>query len=147
MVVSIFAAPYDACPDIFAHPKAAEAGMIMKMLCGGVLLVTLTTAAWQVSAQDSSPLRGDLFIAGKTPIDPPPNEPKNSHAYLTISGPAALRMYRGMRAREEPNACEPGKKLKRVGSLGCSITKDGKAATCDFSVDLIRGSLDGGRPC
>ena len=88
------------------------------MLCGGVLLVTLTTAAWQVSAQDSSPLRGDLFIAGKTPIDPPPNEPKNSHAYLTISGPAALRMYRGMRAREEPDACEPGKKLKRAGALG-----------------------------
>jgi hypothetical protein len=56
-------------------------------------------------------------------------------------------MYRAMRAKEEANECETGKKLKRAGSLSCSITRDGKTATCDFSVDLIKGALDGGRPC
>jgi hypothetical protein len=147
VVVSIFTAPHDGCPDTFAYPETAEAGMIVKRLCRGVLLVTLTAAAWDASAQDTSPLRGELFITGKTPIDPPPGEPKNSHAYLTISGSAALRMYRAMRAKEEPNECETGKKLKRAGSLSCSVTRDGKAATCDFSVDLIKGALDDGRPC
>ena len=121
--------------------------MILKRIGRGVLLVALAVTASPASAQDSSPLRGQWFIAGKTPIDPPPNEPKSSHAYLTISGPAALRMYRAMRAREEPNECETGQKLKRAGALSCSITKDGKTATCDFSVDLIKGSLDDGRPC
>ena len=121
--------------------------MIAKRLGRGVLLLILTAATSDAPAQDASPLRGEMFIAGKTATDPPPAEPKNSHAYLTISGPAALRMYRAMRAKEEPNECETGKKLKRAGLLSCSITKDGKAATCDFSVDLIKGALDGGRPC
>jgi hypothetical protein len=48
-------------------------------------------------AQEASPLRGEAFIAGKTPVDPPPAEPKNSHAYMTVTGPAALRMYRATR--------------------------------------------------
>jgi hypothetical protein len=99
------------------------------------------------SAQEVSPLRGEVFLAGKTPVDPPPEEPKNSHAYLTLSGPAALRMYRAMPAKEEPNLCEQGKRMKRAGMLTCSVTRDGRSATCDFSVDLIKGALDGGRPC
>ena len=98
-------------------------------------------------AQEASTLRGEVFLAGRTAVDPPSDEPKNSHAYMIVTGPAALRMYRAMRAKEEPNECETGKKLKRAGLLSCSITKDGKAATCDFSVDLIKGALDGGRPC
>jgi len=123
--------------------------MIPNKLGQGVLLALLTSVAWAVpaSAQEASPLRGQMFLAGKTPIDPPPDEPKNSHAYLTISGPAALRMYRAMRAKEEPNECETGKKLRRAGSLSCSIAKDGKTASCDFSVDLIKGALGDGRPC
>lgn len=92
-------------------------------------------------------MRGEVFISGKTAVDPPPEEPKNSHAYMTISGPVALRMYRAMPAKDEPNLCEQGKRMKRAGSLTCSITRDGKSATCDFSVDLIKGVLDGGRPC
>jgi hypothetical protein len=103
--------------------------------------------ASSVPAQEVSPLRGEVFISGKTPVDPPPEEPKNSHAYMTISGPAALRMYRAMPAKDETNHCEPGKRMKRAGSLTCGVTRDGRSATCDFSVDLINGALAGGRPC
>ena len=115
----------------------------------GVLFVALILSALmpEASGQTATPLRGELFIAGKTAIDPPPNEPKNSHAYVTLAGPAALRMYRAMRAKEEANACETGKKLKRAGALSCSITADGKTAACDFAIDMIKGALDDGRPC
>ena len=98
-------------------------------------------------AQEISQLRGEVFIAGKTPVDPPPEEPKNSHAYMTVSGPAALRMYRTMRAKEEANLCGEGKRMKRAGALTCSVTRDGRNAACDFSVDLIKGVLDSGRAC
>jgi len=98
-------------------------------------------------AQDVSPLRGEVFVAGTTPVDPPPDEPKNSHAYMTVSGAAALRMYRAMKAGEEPNLCEAGKRMKRAGALMCSLSRDGRTATCDFSIDLINGALDSGRPC
>jgi hypothetical protein len=115
----------------------------------GLLFVALILSALmpEASGQTATPLRGELFIAGKTPIDPPSSEPKNSHAYVTLAGPAALRMYRAMRAKEEANACETGKKLKRAGALSCSITADGKNASCDFAIDMITGALDDGRPC
>jgi hypothetical protein len=98
-------------------------------------------------AQEASPLRGEIFIAGRTAADPPSDEPKNSHAYMTVTGAAALRMYRAMRAKEEPNLCEEGKRMKRAGALTCSLTRDGRNASCDFAVDLLNGALDSGRPC
>jgi hypothetical protein len=108
-------------------------------------LLLFATATAQ--AQQSTPLRGEMFLAGRTPVDPPPGEPKNSHAYATVTGPAALRMYRAMPATEEENSCEEGKKLKRAGALRCSISANGRTATCDFSIDLIKGALADGRPC
>lgn len=102
-----------------------------------IFLAALTGQA--AMAQDVLVLRGELYIAGKTPVDPPPNEPKNSHAYMLVTGPAALRMYRNMRAKEEDNPCEEGKKMKRAGPLLCSITANRREATCDFSVDLFHG--------
>ena len=117
----------------------------LRAWCAGFMLVG--ALAGPAGAQEVMPLRGEVFIAGRTAIDPPPNEPRDSHAYLLIQGPAALRMYRSMRAKEEPNICEEGKRLKRAGPLMCSITRDGRSATCDFSVDLVRGALADGRPC
>ena len=113
----------------------------------GLGLASLLATGQMTLAQEVSPLRGEAFIAGKTPIDPPPDEPRNSHAYLTVSGPAALRMYRAMRAGEEANLCEEGKRMKRIGALMCSVSRDGRNATCDFSLDLTKGVLDAGRPC
>ena len=98
-------------------------------------------------AQEASTLRGEVFLAGRTAVDPPSDEPKNSHAYMIVTGPAALRMYRAMRAKEEPNLCEEGKRMKRAGALTCSLTRDGRTAACDFAVDLLNGALDPGRPC
>jgi hypothetical protein len=116
------------------------------------ILHSLTAAAIillaaPASAQNAIPLTGDVFIAGKTPVDPPPNEPKNSHAYMTVKGSAALRLYRAMRGKEEKDACEEGNRIKRAGSLSCSLAKNGRDATCDFSLDLIKGALDSGRTC
>ena len=113
----------------------------------GLAILAFATMAQPGSAQQATALRGEMFVAGKTAVDPLPNEPKNSHAYLTITGPAALRMYRAMRVKDEENACEEGKRLKRAGALVCSISANGRDANCDFSVDLIKGTLDGGRPC
>lgn len=113
----------------------------------GLGLAWLSATGSMSFAQEISQLRGEVFIAGKTPVDPPPEEPKNSHAYMTVSGQAALRMYRAMRAKEEPNLCETGKRMKRAGALTCSLSRDGRAAACDFSVDLLNGVLDNGRPC
>ena len=101
----------------------------------------------QANAQDAVKFGGSLFIAGKTPFDPPAGEPKNTHAYVTVSGPAALQMYRNMRAKAEKDLCQEGNMIKRAGPLACSLARNGKNATCDFSVDLLQGALADGRPC
>jgi hypothetical protein len=115
------------------------------------ILYFLTAAAFVLAApalaQNATPLKGDMFIAGKTPVDPPPSEPKNSHAYMTVTGPAALRLYRAMRGKEEKDDCLEGHTTKRAGALSCSLAKSGKDATCDFSLDLIKGALESGRVC
>ncbi len=56
-------------------------------------------------------------------------------------------MYRAMPAKEEPNLCEQGKRLKRAGGLTCRVTRDGRNATCDFSVDLINVRRAAPRVC
>jgi hypothetical protein len=66
---------------------------------------------------------------------------------MTVTGAAALRMYRAMRAKEQPNLCEEGKRMKRAGALTCSLTRDGRNASRDFAVDVLNGTLDAGRPC
>lgn len=110
-------------------------------------LIAVLALIVPASAQETVALKGEVFIAGKTPVDPPPNEPKNSHAYMTVTGPAALRLYRAMRGKEEKDACQDGHRIKRAGNLSCSLAAGGKEAACDFSVDLIKGALDSGRAC
>ena len=117
------------------------------MLRLGIVLTLLALSTAAVLAIDTSPLEGELFIAGKTPVDPPRNEPKNTHGYVTITGPAAMRMYQAMRGKAADDLCQSGYKVKRAGKLSCSLGEGGKKAACDFSIDLIRGTLADGRPC
>ena len=99
-------------------------------------------------AQEAVRLSGELFVAGRTAIDPPVREPKNSHAYFTVEGDAARRMFTSMRSKEEKDLCRgEGWKLKRAGNLYCSVAANGKDAACDFSVDMTKGALAPGKPC
>jgi hypothetical protein len=113
----------------------------------GCFVAAVILSVSLANAQGPVKLSGELFMAGRTPIDPPPDEPKNTHAYVTLSGPAALQMYRNMRATPETDDCQEGRTIKQVGALACSLARNGKSATCDFAVDLVKGALAGGRPC
>jgi hypothetical protein len=115
------------------------------LVAGSVLAVLQGEAAM---GQDAVGLSGEMFIGGADLVDPPSGVAKNTHAYLTVTGPAALRLYRNMPAQEEDDLCRgDGHKLRRAGSLSCSITVGGQEAVCDFGVDLRSGRLAGGRPC
>ena len=112
------------------------------------LALALTAASPQAGlALDVTKLQGELFIAGATTVDPPPTEPKNTHAYVTITGPSALRLYQNMRAKAEDDLCQDGHKLKRAGKLSCSVGKNGKEASCDLALDLVSGQAATGRAC
>lgn len=113
-----------------------------------VMAIAVFGFAKMASAQQLSPIKGRVYIAGKTPVDPPPNEPKNTHAYLTIQGPGAVRMYRAMTASAQDDLCRGhGWTIKRAGPFACSLFRGGKKAECDFSIKLKDGTLAAGSPC
>ena len=124
------------------HPRATK----LRGAVVGVVLAVLTGGG--AAGQDAIGLRGEMFLGGAQLVDPPAGEAKDTHAYLAITGPAALRLYHSMPTREEDDVCRgDGHKLKRAGQLACSINADGREAVCDFAVDLRSGKLAGGRPC
>ncbi len=106
------------------------------------------SAASSVVAQDAVAVKGSLYIAGKTPIDPPAGEAKLTHAYFVIEGPGATRLYRAMPGKEAEDLCRgDGWKIKRSADLTCSISRNGKEAGCDFSINVRDGTLGAGNPC
>ena len=110
-----------------------------------VLLIAPAASAGDPAKPDR--LRGEMFIAGATLVDPPPDEPRDTHAYLTISGDAARRLYASLKTAEAPDLCLPGRRLKRVGHLTCSVGGRPADARCDFGLDLDAGRLAPGLVC
>lgn len=92
-------------------------------------------------------LTGAMFIAGATLVDPPPDEKSNTHAYLTLTGAAARRLYASIDAPAKPDLCVPGRRLKAVGSVQCSVDGKGGDAQCAFALDLRNGSARPGTVC
>lgn len=119
--------------------------VMMRPLSLALALTATSTNAGM--ALDVTKLQGEMFIAGATTVDPPPTEPKNTHAYMTIAGPAALRIYQNLRVKPEDDLCQDGHKLKRAGKISCSVGKNGKDASCDFALDLVSGQAAAGRAC
>ncbi len=115
-------------------------------------IISASALVWPLAgpaaSQTQTPLRGDMFIAGKTLSDPPPGEAKNTHVYMTITGAAAMRMYRGMRGRAKEDACRgDGWQQKSAGQVACVLSPDRKKAECDFSLSLVNGRAAYGRIC
>ncbi len=92
-------------------------------------------------------LAGEMILGGATLVDPPPGEAPATHAYLTLTGAAARRLFAAMPGRASPDACEPGRRRKAAGPLVCSIGRARTEARCGFAIDLGRGILAAGQPC
>lgn len=92
-------------------------------------------------------LRGEMFIAGATLVDPPPEEAHDTHAYLTISGDAARRIYNGLKTPDIADDCRSGRRLKRVGAISCSVGAKTDDASCDFALKLDDGTTAPGLVC
>jgi hypothetical protein len=110
-------------------------------------VVSALPAAAAGDMQHPDRLRGRMFIAGATLVDPPDDEPRRSHAYVEIIGEAARHLFEAMATPAVPDQCEPGRKLKRVANLVCSIGALEQDARCDFAIDLRSGELAVGTVC
>jgi len=92
-------------------------------------------------------LTGELFVAGATLVDPPPDEPAGTHAYLHLTGAAARRVFDALKTKDKADACVPGRRLKAAGPMVCSVRGKADDAYCDFALDLTRGTIAAGSAC
>ena len=119
----------------------------MKRAILAAVLPLLMAGPALAQSQRPGPLQGDMLIAGATLVDPPPGESRESHAYFTVTGDAARRLYNTLRAPVALDACEPGFRMRRQGGLTCRIGPRGREPSCAFSIDLRSGVVGPGRPC
>jgi hypothetical protein len=104
----------------------------------------------ETAAQDMqrrTPLSGDIFIAGRTLVDPPQDELRNTHAYIRLTGAAARRLFDAIKGKVAADACEEGRRAKAVGNVVCSVGTKVNDAHCDFGIDTRDGTIAEGPPC
>jgi hypothetical protein len=117
-------------------------------IIGAVLLAAASSSAGAAGdLQDPDWLRGQIFIAGATLVDPPVDELRRSHAYFEVVGDAARHLFDAMPVRAVPDLCVPGRQFKQAGHMTCSVGARAPDARCDFAIDLRSGELAVGSVC
>lgn len=115
----------------------------------GFLFVSLLP--WQASVAEGikeAPLRGTYFWAGKTLVDPPPEERRDSHLYLELTGGAARDLYARLKAQPMEDPCgEAGETLKTQGAIQCSRDARGREYRCWMGIELAGQRIVSGGAC
>jgi hypothetical protein len=115
------------------------------MKAAALLTATLAAAlAAPASSQDPyRPLTGTYAISGKTAIDPPPDEPKDTHLQVFLTGAAARDLYQALKVKAVPDECVgPNASSKFSGAIACTMQAGGKEYECSFAVDLKAQKLE-----
>jgi hypothetical protein len=92
-------------------------------------------------------LTGEFDVTGRTPVDPPPSERRDTHFRVHLTGEAAKVLFEQMEVDAGPLKCDarPGHREKRIGSMLCST--DGENYECFFAIDVEKQLIDGGWAC
>lgn len=124
-------------------------GSRLALAATAILALIAGSLPAQAAGDMQHPIRltGELFVAGATLVDPPPDEPSGTHAYLHITGAAARRVFDSLKATEKADACVPGRRIKAAGAVMCSARGKADDAYCDFALDLTRGTTASGTAC
>ena len=122
-------------------------GLSMKrFVCLILMTIVSLSAAW--AAAEEKTLSGTYQLGGKTLVDPPADEPPDTHFRMTLTGAAAQDLYRSMKVRAKSNACgDAGSLLKTIGQMQCERSADGKRYQCSFAIDIAGQRITGGTVC
>lgn len=114
----------------------------------GLILAAVLGSSAIVASSQHDVLQGSLQIRGATIVDPPAEEPKNTHAAFIIGGAAAKTLYDAIQAKPEADEClGDGSLRKRAGNLSCLRRADDGQYECDFAIDLGSQKIEPGRAC
>lgn len=112
-----------------------------------LVLAWLGAAPILALATAPKPLTGDYFFAGRTVVDPPEGEARETHLYLTLRGATARDLYARLKAPPRPFPCVEGATAKMVGGTQCWVVGKGGRAECVLGINLQTQRVDAGLPC
>ena len=137
-----------ACTTI-SHQRG-ELRMRAILITTFLILVGLTSALLTF-AQDQfpemSPLTGQFDLTGRTAIDPPPSEPRDTHFRVHLTGESAKALFESMKVETKPQVCgdHPEREEKRLGATLCST--DYRVYECFFAINIEEQTIEGGWAC
>jgi len=110
---------------------------------------TILVMASPLSAEERSQrLAGTYALGGRTLIDPPAGEARNTHLYIVLEGSSARDVYRAMNADAVRDAClDDGSLTKSVGAMQCTEAATTKRYSCAFAIDIAGQKIEGGAAC
>ena len=119
-------------------------------LIQSIFLTALMLLCFNVNAEYSgmSTLTGQYDITGKTSIDPPGSEPRDTHFRVYITGEAAKDLYNNMKAKPIEDLClDDGSISKFSGHMQCTKIKNKGNYECRFAIDIQNQKIDYGWAC
>ena len=118
----------------------------MKTMKTAAMLAATFAALLAAPASSQDPyqaLSGTYAVSGKTAIDPPPDEPKDTHLQVFLTGSAARDLYQALKVRPVPDECVGhNARSKFSGGIACTMQEGGKDYECSFAIDLKAQKLE-----
>ena len=100
-----------------------------------------------VARSEVRPLEGTYYFRGATAIDPPLDEPPDSHLLIELTGNAARDLYGRMKVRAKPDQCiGAGAMSKTIGNMQCTMLSTTKYR-CHFAIEVARQRIQHGLVC
>jgi hypothetical protein len=94
-----------------------------------------------------SPLTGEFDITGRTAVDPLPEEPRDTHLRLHLTGEVARTLYNHMRVEATPYSClsRSDRLEKRIRDTLCWT--DLRTYECFLAINIRDQTVEGGWAC
>jgi hypothetical protein len=113
-----------------------------------LVLLALIFSAWSAYGWQFKSLTGQYLVAGASVIDPPENEPKNTHLHFVLAGQAAKDLYDTIKSTPKTDSCgSKGDLVKSVGEMLCKRSAGGKEFQCWFAIDIANQKITSAAAC
>jgi len=99
--------------------------------------------------QEMKALTGKFSFIGKSLVDPPPGEPRDTHFTIYLTGDAAKALYEKMEVKPEAERCEreEGVVSKYIQDMQCRYTAKANKYECFFAINVKEQRIEGGWLC
>ena len=126
------------------HRRPAMRIAYLSVACSAVLGAGVTYDRYPQMAD----LTGQFDITGRTAVDPPPEEGRDTHFRVYLTETAAKDLYERMNVPTSTERCgnAEGRTVKTIGDMTCIKTIDSRYE-CWFAIDIANQEINGGWSC